>query len=255
MAIEYCHRQNRHSIAGAAAALPQILCGWRPRSILDVGCGTGTWMRAALDVGVRDVFGIDGVEVDADDLAVEASRRTILDLTQAWRLERRFDLLLCLEVAEHLGEPNGPALIDALVAHTDYVVFSAACPSQQGQHHVNCQWPEYWQSIFNQREFVCSDEVRWRIWDDERIEPWYRQNIFVATRDKSMAGREPRIRSVIHPKMWSNSSAEAVEHGYASWQWYVSCIPLAFSRKALRRLKKIIGWGANHVNFPVRRAL
>jgi SAM-dependent methyltransferase len=242
MTIDYSHRQNQHSIAGAAAALPQIFCGWRPESMLDVGCGTGTWMRAALDIGVRDVFGIDGVEVKSDDFAVEPSRRAIVNLTQAWRLERRFDVVLCLEVAEHLNEPHAPTLIDALVDHTDYVVFSAACPNQRGQHHVNCQWPEYWQSLFNQREFVCSDEVRWRIWDDERIEPWYRQNMFVATRDKSMAGLDPRIRPVLHPGVWSNA-AKALEQGYLEWHWYVSCVPLAFSRKALRRLKKMTGCG------------
>jgi SAM-dependent methyltransferase len=243
MTIDYSHRQSQHSIAGAAAALPQILCGWRPESMLDVGCGTGTWMRAALDIGVRDVFGMDGIEVKGDDFAVEPSRRAIVDLTQAWRLERRFDVVLCLEVAEHLNEPAAPTLIDALVAHTDYVVFSAACPNQRGQHHVNCQWPGYWQSLFNQREFVCSDEVRWRIWDDERIEPWYRQNMFVATRDKSMAGLDPRIRPVVHPGVWSINNAKAVEQGYLKWHWYVSCVPLALSRKALRRLQKMPGCG------------
>jgi len=57
-----------------------------------------------LDIGVRDVFGIDGVEVKGEDFAVEGSRRAIVDLTQTWRLKRRFDGVLCLEVAEHFAE-------------------------------------------------------------------------------------------------------------------------------------------------------
>ncbi|HEY5704454.1 MAG TPA: class I SAM-dependent methyltransferase [Terrimicrobiaceae bacterium] len=237
MPIHYDHNRNEHSITGAEAALPQIFCDWRPKSILDVGCGTGTWMKAALNIGITDVFGIDGVELRENDLLVESSLRAIIDLTTAWSLERRFDAVLCLEVAEHLNDANAPTLVDALVAHSDYVIFSAACPRQRGQHHVNCQWPAYWQALFNKREYACSDDVRWRIWDDDRIEPWYRQNMFVATRDKSMAGLDPQIKPVVHPGVWSGTMP-AVEHGCLEWHWYLSCPPLALLRKAMRRLKK-----------------
>jgi 2-polyprenyl-3-methyl-5-hydroxy-6-metoxy-1,4-benzoquinol methylase len=105
MRIHYDHNRNQHSTIGAESALPQIFYDWRPKSILDVGCGTGTWMKAALNIGIRDVFGIDGVEVREYDFLVEGSRRAIIDLTTAWSVGRRFDAVLCLEVAEHLNEP------------------------------------------------------------------------------------------------------------------------------------------------------
>jgi SAM-dependent methyltransferase len=236
MPIHYDHYRKQHSTIGAESALPQIFCDWRPMSILDVGCGTGTWMKAALNMGITDVFGIDGVAIREDDFLVEISRRAIIDLTTAWSLERRFDAVLCLEVAEHLSEANAEPLLDALISHTDYVVFSGACPGQRGQHHVNCQWPAYWQGLFNERHFACDDEVRWRIWSDDRVEPWYRQNIFIARRDTALSGLEPRLRSVVHPGVWATDNVRAVEEGYLYWQWYFARPPLALFGKAMRRI-------------------
>jgi hypothetical protein len=123
------------------------------------------------------------------------------DLRTEWGLGRRFSAVLCLEVAEHLDSQFEHSLIRGLTNHSDLVVFSAACPGQPGQHHVNCQWPEHWQSIFNSFGFWCSDAIRWDLWMLEEIEPWYRQNMFIARYDPRRAGNEPRIRPVIHPAM------------------------------------------------------
>ncbi len=180
MNVPYNHSQNTHSINGARAALPVLFASGIPESLLDVGCGTATWLWAAINFGVRSVFGIDGVELSADQLHVGKENVRQQDLTQSWQLGRRFDAVFCLEVAEHLDTVFAPVLIDSLVTHGDQIYFSAACPGQVGEHHVNCQWPVYWQQLFNDRGFVCDDSLRWRIWDDPRIEPWYRQNLFLA---------------------------------------------------------------------------
>lgn len=170
-------------------------------------------MKAVLEMGISDVFGIDGIELKEPEFLVASSQRAIIDLKAAWALGRRFEAALCLEVAEHLHKAHASRLIDCLAAHTDYVVFSAACPEQRGQHHVNCEWPAYWQALFNERHFVCDDGVRWRIWNDDRIEPWYRQNLFIARRDSASAGLEPRLRAVVHPGVWSQNNVSAIEKG------------------------------------------
>ena len=92
-------------------------------------------------------------------------------------------------------------LVTSIVDHADTVLFSAACPDQFGQHPVNCQWPKYWQDLFNGHGFACDESIRWSIWIDSRIEPWYRQNIFFARYNPENAGREKRISPVIHPDM------------------------------------------------------
>ena len=165
MSVDYHHATNVHSLKGARAALPLLLARAHAGSLLDVGCGTGTWMKAALDFGIADVFGIDGVQVPADQLHVPAEKIARQELSRPWNLGRRFDAVICLEVAEHLDRECAPGLIDSLARHADLVYFSAACPGQEGQHHVNCQWPAYWQQLFNARGFSCSDEPRWELWD------------------------------------------------------------------------------------------
>jgi len=91
--------------------------------------------------------------------------------------------------------------VRSLVTHSDIVLFGAACPGQPGQQHINCQWPEWWQKIFNSYGYLCDDSFRWKIWDDRRIEPWYRQNTFLARSDATKAGTEARLPPVVHPDM------------------------------------------------------
>jgi len=205
--IDYDHSRNGHTLNGPQAALPLFFAHEKPKSLLDVGCGTGTWMRAAQDLGVTDIFGIDGVEVPTDQLNVPKQLIRLCNLSLPWNLDRRFEVVLCLEVAEHLDASPAETLIDGLVRHGNTIYFSAACPGQIGQHHVNCQWPAYWQQLFNGRGYVCEDSLRWQIWDDERIEPWYRQNLFVARQAPRDAGHEPRIKGVVHPGIFLGTTS------------------------------------------------
>jgi hypothetical protein len=125
------------------------------------------------------------------------------DLEQPWDLGRKFDLVLCLEVAEHLHENSAAHLVRSLTMHSDLVVFSAACPNQFGQGHINCQWPVYWQELFNSSNYSCFDELRDLIWDLDFPEFWYKQNIFVAKKNVHNGCNESRLSSLVHPDLYS----------------------------------------------------
>jgi SAM-dependent methyltransferase len=198
--VIYHHGANTHSVEGARAGFRHIGC-WGPfKSLLDVGCGTGTWLRAADEAGVRELWGVDGVLIDKRSVAADRANIAMRDLTGPFDLGRTFDVVICFEVAEHLPELTADLFIESICRHGSLIFFSAACPWQSGEHHVNCQWPSYWQSKFNRCGFTCYDDIRRLIWDDVEIEPWYRQNMFRAVRESQVAGTEPHISSLVHPE-------------------------------------------------------
>lgn len=240
--IDYDHSRNSHELPGPLATLRVAFGNDVPASLLDIGCGTGTWLKAAQDIGVNEIAGVEGVETDTSHVNKEFI--SLADLTRPFDLKRKFDVALCLEVAEHLDEEFAETLIQSIVRHSDRVLFSAAAPKQLGQHHVNCQWPSYWQRLFNSHGFRCDDAIRWQIWADDSIEYWYRQNIFWAVRD-SKAGSESRIKSVVHPlsvdgMAYDRVVAErnAIANGSEPGGWYVRVAANVIPRKIISKVRR-----------------
>jgi len=262
--IDYDYSRNLHTVAGARAALELLFNGQPPQRLLDVGCGRGTWLRAALDLGAVSVYGIDGSAIHDADLLFPAERFRRHDLSQPFDLGEHFDVALCLEVVEHLNRDDGAAMIRSLVKHANLIFFSAAAPGQIGQHHVNCQWPAYWQRIFNEFGFVCDDWPRRMMWNVGAIEPWYRQNMFAAVYAPEAAGTEEALQSLIHPEMLRRQaldflSREWIEAGMMPSFWYLSLLGKAGAGKFKRRFSRASGWmhsiflairGASEVGGP-----
>jgi SAM-dependent methyltransferase len=177
------------------------------RSVCDVGCGVGTWLRAFRECGVDDVIGIDGDYVDRALLQIPTAAFTARDLRTAVTLDRRFDLAISLEVAEHLPESRAASFVDDLVRLAPVVVFSAAIPRQGGTGHVNEQWQTYWAALFARHGFVACDPIRPLVWDDERVDVWYRQNTLVycareilASSPRLAASRSALPLALVHPE-------------------------------------------------------
>lgn len=165
--------------ARSAANLLPVLKPLAPTSVLDVGCGRGTWLQQWRILGVSDVIGVDGDYVARESLVVPPECFTPHDLQQPFRLGRKFDLVECLEVAEHIPNASADTLIDSLCAHADVILFSAAVPGQGGEFHVNEQPYSYWRAKFRARGYAMLDVVRPRVIANPRIEPWYRYNCFL----------------------------------------------------------------------------
>lgn len=154
-----------------------------PRSVLDVGCGVGTWAAAWQSSGVGDIVGLDGEYVNQDSLRIPGEKFLATDLSVSFDLQRRFDLVMSLEVAEHLPLASAACFVESLVRHGDVVLFSAAVPGQGGTDHINEQWPSYWASLFMSHRYFPLDIIRPIVWHDEQIDPWYRQNMLLFVRE------------------------------------------------------------------------
>jgi len=62
--------QREGSRLAAKELLPIIQAMLGPNSILDVGCGVGTWLAEARNRGISDVVGVDGAHVTSQMLQI-----------------------------------------------------------------------------------------------------------------------------------------------------------------------------------------
>jgi SAM-dependent methyltransferase len=165
--------------SSAERVVPYLVNLLKPRSVVDIGCGVGTWTAEFKKQGLEVVVGVDGAYVDKRQLRIPADAFIDRDLELPLDLSQAFDLAISMEVAEHLSPGRAASFVRDLTRLAPAVVFSAAVPLQGGTNHVNEQWATYWNDHFEGQGFRGVDCLRSRFWDDPRVEWWYRQNMFL----------------------------------------------------------------------------
>ncbi len=200
------------STRSAEIIVPLIIELVRPRSIVDVGCGTGTWLKAFQIHGIGDILGVDGAWVQPEMLVIPKESFRSHDLTQTLKLGRKFDLAISLEVAEHLPGEHAGTFVSTLVGLSQVILFSAAIPFQSGNNHVNEQWPDYWAKLFGEHGYMPIDCIRAAIWTNSEVEFWYAQNTLIFA-DKRFIPSNPALQeafqktrpaqfALVHPRMF-----------------------------------------------------
>lgn len=204
MSIPYIHDEILHNSEAARQVLPILFEIYQPKSMLDVGCGLGNWIQVAKSLGVPKITGIDGSYVNRLLLKITEDEFVEKDLKDKFNLNQKFDLAICLEVAEHLPAESAAGLIESLTLHADVIIFSAALPGQGGQNHINEQWPDYWQKLFTKNGFEMIDFFRPKIWNNQKIERWYKQNMFLVVKKEHFLdkGMDKLALSLIHPELF-----------------------------------------------------
>jgi SAM-dependent methyltransferase len=127
--------------------LAEVLGIFKPRSILDVGCGTGQALNFFKEHGV-EALGIEGSRVARMNSQYPSCILTA-DLRKPIDLGRQFDLCWSFEVAEHIHPLYAETFIQTLVRHAPIIVMSAAPPGQGGLGHFNEQPKGYWANQFS----------------------------------------------------------------------------------------------------------
>lgn len=203
-----------------------------PRSVVDIGCGVGTWLAAFRDLGIEDVVGYDGDYVDRSLLQIPAEAFHPVDLNQPLRLSRRFDLAVSLEVGEHLHPERSGSLVADLVAAAPVVLFSAAIPFQGGTDHINERWQDYWAEQFALHGYHPRDYVRPRIWDDPTVEPWYAQNTLLYVSSDTKLPETPGIPlRVVHPVVFQQNSTSPISGREIRRRARATALTLAYQGK------------------------
>lgn len=179
---DYYIEVEAHARKASATISASIMADLKPRSVIDVGCGTGALLEALRDRGC-EVFGLEYAEAG---LALCRSRK--LDVRK-FDLERdtfdggrTFDVALSTEVAEHLPERCADRYIGLLTKAAPQIVFTAAFPGQGGRDHVNEQPAPYWIDKFSALGFTFNEPLSqgWRRqWKEADIAPWYWMNAMI----------------------------------------------------------------------------
>jgi SAM-dependent methyltransferase len=199
----------------AMAIVPMVYEVFKPHSILDIGCGTGAWLHTfQSQYQIDDILGVDGDYVKEQFLRIPKDKFKSYDLKNYYEPGRQYDLAMSVEVGEHLPDSSADLLVKSLVQASRAVMFSAALPLQGGTYHINEQNPEYWAEKFAAHGYVCIDYLRPKIWDNNSIYYWYRQNIlFYIHKDdlgkypmlqKAYEKTDPSFLRRIHPEMILN---------------------------------------------------
>ena len=217
---DFYAEQRRSSAASAQRVLPHLFEYVRPTGVIDIGCGVATWAGVCRDLGVAKVTGVDGDHVPRHLLEIPREDFIVADLARSLTGLSRADLVLALEVAEHLPPERAPGFIADLTTLGDVVLFSAALPFQGGTGHLNEDWLEYWAILFRGQGFVAVDALRPAVWNDLRVCWWYRQNLMLFVR-RTAFGRppltarlltppaEPPCLSQVHPAFLVNALAQS----------------------------------------------
>ncbi|WP_052768096.1 methyltransferase domain-containing protein [Brachyspira hyodysenteriae] len=171
---------GNYNYRSAKLILPLIFKYYKPNSIIDIGCGIGTWLKAAFELGITNIKGIDCNEISEDFLLIPRQYISIDNLETHENVNNeKYDLAISVEVAEHLDNSVSEHFVKTLISYSDVIIFSAAIPYQGGEHHINCQPPDFWCNIFKKNGYVCFDfrNILMNMWED--INPCYSQNLLL----------------------------------------------------------------------------
>lgn len=179
-----------------------IMRDFAPKSVIDIGCGTGALLAQLKNEGCK-VTGLEYAAA-ARDLCTKRSVdvRAFDIIHDNYATSHSYDVVISMEVAEHLPEHVADRYVDLLVQLGKNIVFAAATPGQGGTDHVNEQPHEYWIKKFEHRDRILDWTLtsRWRTaWRDSgHVQSWYFNNllIFRTPRKTPVFGAAPQREPV-----------------------------------------------------------
>lgn len=186
--------------------VPKLYEIFKPKTVIDIGCGIGNFLREFKASGVEEIFGVDGGWADKDEIDKNISIKNFVEynLDKEFKPDKKYDLAISLEVAEHINSLYADDFVKTLTNCSNNIIFSAAVPLQGGQHHLNEQWNDYWKIKFEKEGYTCIDFLKPYFWNNNEIFWWYKQNIlfFTKTPENYTNYISNELLNVIHPDLF-----------------------------------------------------
>lgn len=156
------YEEPEHWVEFFGMIADRIVKDIHPQTVLDAGCAMGYLVAALRDRGV-EAYGID-----ISEYAVSKVREDVRpfcrvgSLTEEFPadLPQRYDLIVTIEVLEHLYAEDGKKAIANLCKCADTVLFSSTPDDFEERTHVNVQQREYWARLFFEQGFT--DDINYR---------------------------------------------------------------------------------------------
>jgi 2-polyprenyl-3-methyl-5-hydroxy-6-metoxy-1,4-benzoquinol methylase len=159
------YERNEHWLGFFGTMADAIVRDLRPTTVLDAGCAMGFLVEALRERGV-EAWGID-----VSEHAISQVHESVAGYCEVGSLTdpfpRRYDLIVSVEVLEHIPPAEANAAIANLCAATDRLLLSTT-PDDYGEPtHLNVQAPEAWSAMLAQNEFLRDTEH-----DVTYVTPW-----------------------------------------------------------------------------------
>jgi len=158
---------------------------FHPLSVVDVGCGNAEFLAEFKKRNVA-IKGYEGSRHALDSALVDRKFIELFDLKNTIQETQKYDLVLCLEVAEHIESEFSQKLVENVTSLGDVIVFTAATPGQGGHFHMNEQHREFWINLLSLRNFALDSsltEVLKKEMKDRGLLQWYYDNVMVYKRN------------------------------------------------------------------------
>lgn len=160
---------------------------FKPKSVVDFGCGSGSYLYFFSKLGVNKLKGFEGSQKAIELALIDKKNIDKCDITKKIELGETYDICICFEVAEHLYEDYVDVFLDNVCSSSATILFTAAPPGQGGRHHVNLKPLQYWIQKFEERHYhyqkSLTNEFKKEFDDIISALSWMKTNIMIFQRN------------------------------------------------------------------------